>query len=134
MRVLGGLVLALCAGVSAMPARAETHELDYYLHLSDRQLFDLATREKIGGCWIQDAGTCETCHCRYYVKVDGVAWMGKGWPVSPLSGDSTGCVSDVLWPGYTGSMATPDLIHNAAEQLRDALAHPNNPCLGKCGT
>lgn len=130
--VLGLSLFALSSCVCILSAQAESHEMEYYLTLSDHDLFALATQEKIGSCWIQDASTCESCVCRYYVKADSVAWAGKGWPQNPVSGDSTGCVSKVQWGGYAGSMATPDLVHNAAEQLRDAIAHPSNPCGGEC--
>jgi hypothetical protein len=130
--VLGIGLFVLSVSVCALSAQAESHEVDYYLNLSDADLFALATQEKIGTCWIQEASTCESCACQFYVKSDSVSWPGKGWPLNPVSGDSTGCVSKVQWGGYTGSMATPDLVHNAAEQLRDALVHPSNPCLGHC--
>ena len=92
--------------------------------LSDAELFSLLVKNGVGECFISD----DAHFCQYYFKSKLVPWAGKGWPMNPDSMDSTGCISPYQWGGYSSSMATPDLIHNGAEQARDAFLSPQDPC------
>ena len=98
-----------------------------YSKYSDKDLFALGLKG-IGKCTISDATACAQCACRYYVKSSIVGWSARGWPLNPISQNSTGCVSQTQWNGYTAQMATTDLIHNGAEQLRNAICHKTDPC------
>ena len=108
--------------------QAADEAISNLVHLSDRELFEGALNQKLGKCYIVDARKCDHCACEYYIKSSLVGWSASGWPMNPVSLNSTGCVSYYRWGGYSADMATPDLIHNGAQQLRDALMHPTDPC------
>lgn len=103
-----------------------------YLQMSDVDLYDKAIHSNLGNCWIYDARN-ESYNCTAYVQITSSTWDSHGWPVNPESRDSTGCVSEEMWPGYTEKMATSNVTQNAVEQIRDALRHGEDVC-GICNS
>ena len=103
---------------------------DQSLALSDGDLTHLLMKEGIGACKLTGSRPqCPQCACNYYFQTRAGTWFGSGgWPINPASRASTGCVSNIRWGGYLPSMATGDLMKNAAEQARHALCHPADPC------
>ncbi len=103
---------------------------DQSLALSDADLNHLLMKEGIGACKLSGSRPqCPQCACDYYFQTRAGTWFGSGgWPINPASRASTGCVSNIRWGGYLPSMATGDLMKNAAEQARHALCHPADPC------
>jgi hypothetical protein len=103
---------------------------DQALSLSDADLTALLMKEGIGACQLSGSRPhCPNCACDFYFKTRAGTWHGAGgWPLNPASRASTGCVSSIQWGGYLPSMATRDLMKNAAEQARHALCHPTDPC------
>jgi hypothetical protein len=102
-----------------------------FLNFSDADLYQAAIDTKVGNCVLSDAANCPSCACAAYVKVTTSLWSGQGWALNPDSLDSTGCVSQTQYPGYTPAMAGPDLALDAVEQIRDALRNPEDIC-GLC--
>ncbi len=99
------------------------------LAMSDDEIYTRLISGGIGACYIFEARpACPQCFCDAYFKSKIVAWSGKGWPLNPDSGNSTGCISDIQWGGYSSAMATQNMKANAVAQARDAFAHPSNPC------
>jgi hypothetical protein len=99
------------------------------LKMSDNEIYARLISGGIGECYVYESRpSCPSCFCDAYFKSKLVAWGGKGWPVNPASGDSTGCISNIQWGGYTPAMATQNMKANAVAQARDAFAHPSNPC------
>jgi hypothetical protein len=133
MRLSALLLLCLVPSIAVAQSR-QNHAKDQRQQQppgassEDQALVDRAMSGGTGECSLQDATKCATCACQYYVKTKLATRSGHGWPLNPQSRDSTGCVSTTKWGGYTKSMATPSLVHNAAEQMRDALASPADPC------
>ena len=113
---------------SQVPVGNVSAGCDYYKKISDKDLFDLGIKQGVGKCTISDSTACAKCVCNYYLKSPLLSWSGKGWPMNPQSLNSTGCVSQVQWGGYSSDMATSDLIHNGAAQLRHAICHKADPC------
>lgn len=103
-----------------------------YLQMSDTDLYEIAIHSNLGNCWIYDARN-ENYYCTAYVQITSSTWNSHGWPVNPDSRDSTGCVSEEMWPGYTEKMATSNITQNAVEQIRDALRHSEDVC-GICNS
>jgi hypothetical protein len=103
---------------------------DQALSLSDADLTNLLFKEGVGACrLVGSRPQCPQCFCDYYFQTRAGTWHGSGgWPLNPASWASTGCVSQIQWGGYFPSMATSDLMKNAAEQARHALCHPADPC------
>ena len=103
---------------------------DQALVLDDSELNSVLMRNGIGSCRLVHARPhCPHCFCDYYFQTRAGTWHGSGgWPLNPYSRASTGCVSEIQWGGYLPSMATGDLMKNAAEQARHALCHPADPC------
>jgi hypothetical protein len=113
---------------SANSARFEYVRLrDQFLALSDADLLKSLMNGGIGKCYLSNG--CPSCACSFYLKTSAADWAGLGgWPLNPKSRGSTGCVSTHQWGGYLPSMATDDLMQNAAMQARHALCHPADPC------
>jgi hypothetical protein len=103
---------------------------DQALSLSDADLTNLLFKKGVGACrLVGSRPQCPQCFCDYYFQTRAGTWHGSGgWPLNPASRASTGCVSEIQWGGYFPSMATSDLMKNAAEQARHALCHPADPC------
>ena len=103
---------------------------DQSLGLNDDELILVLLKDGIGTCKLHSARPhCPQCFCDYYFQTRAGTWFGSGgWPINPASRASTGCVSEIQWGGYLPTMATRDLMKNAAEQARHALCHPADPC------
>ncbi len=115
--------------VNPSPSEVEAPSRSAVLSMSDDEIYTRLISGGIGACYIFEARpACPQCFCDAYFKSKIVAWSGKGWPVNPDSGNSTGCISSIQWGGYSSAMATQNLKANAVAQARDAFAHPSNPC------
>jgi hypothetical protein len=115
-------------GADPVHSEAISDEARAYLGMDDQEIFIRLQNGGIGKCFIATSAPGSSNYCQYYLKSKIVKWPGKGWPLNPMSKDSTGCISQYQYGGYSPDMATPDLIHNGAAQARDALLSPQNPC------
>jgi hypothetical protein len=83
---------------------------------------DVSSNTMFGKCRVLIATSCANCFCDYYFRANIAGSYGMyGWPKNPSSGDSTGCLGNGCWGGYTSAMCTSDNKANARAMLLDAL-------------